>query len=157
MAFMCWALWTTHNELYFGHLNLSSELVICRVEKGFREYHAATKPIPDVTPLVLRLGMISSHRWAPPPPGLVTMNIDAALGCKQCVGGIGVVIRNHEHANFKTSTIGKALAMRAGIAKTIELSFTALTVESDSMVVVNLVNGVSKDCNVYLAPLSVRL
>ncbi|KAJ4961558.1 hypothetical protein NE237_021468 [Protea cynaroides] len=159
VAFMCWSLWRARNELYFEQKYSSPIDVIWRAEKGFREYVEIEAPVPDEVPSPMARTPVRASTWSPSAPGFFTLSADATFCLAKQRSGIGYVVRDHlgqpllavsEVSFFHSSVVGEAFALQSGIAAALSAGYSSLKVESDNLEVINLVNGVQKDCNVYL-------
>ncbi|KAJ4961943.1 hypothetical protein NE237_021853 [Protea cynaroides] len=84
---------------------------------------------------------------------------DAAMNGDQKGSDIGFFIRSStgspvlavsEPLSFLSPTVGEALALRMGVLEALKAGLSTLHMESDNLEVINQINGVSREGDVYL-------
>ncbi|KAJ4981823.1 hypothetical protein NE237_032660 [Protea cynaroides] len=99
-------------------------------------------------------------RWLPPMAGYIKINVDAAVKKDLTAQGIGFIIKNADGANllavlqradFPSVVAGEALAIRQGLKEAISMGFQSIVMESDCLEVVQLINGVQSDGEIFVA------
>jgi hypothetical protein len=94
-------------------------------------------------------------KWSPPPVGMVSINIDAAIFTSSRQMGSGVVIRDHNGVYLTacservdevvTPEIAEALAMRRAMSLAKDEGFSKIIVNSDCLSVVKRVMSDTED------------
>ncbi|XP_042519246.1 uncharacterized protein LOC122093056 [Macadamia integrifolia] len=135
-SFIYWKLWIARNDLIFGRRTWSPEEVIQAAQMAFSEFWTATN-----THLKQHSNpfMQSQVRWLAPPLDMFKLNCDAALPFEAQKGGVGYVCDHtgtlifavSEAAIFSNSSIGEAMAIRAGLNYAVSAGLYRIQVESD--------------------------
>lgn len=152
VAVTCWHIWEARNE------KRNSEVAVC---------HKTT-----VRKILAYVDMIAGHllqpnqstrcaspkevqKWTPPPPGLVCINVDAAVFTASSSSAIGVVVRNHEgrclmacRQSFRGITspeVAEALALRRAVILAQEEGFSRAILRSDCLSLILKVNTSDRD------------
>ncbi|KAJ4962271.1 hypothetical protein NE237_022210 [Protea cynaroides] len=117
---MFWTLWKMRNELYFYHQVHKPEMAILRASKVV---------------------------WTPPMPSNVKLNVDVAWRQQHIRRGLGYVLRDDhgilllavsKPGSFLSVSIGDALAIKAGLLRTVQAGYSNVTVESDNLEVIQM-------------------
>ena len=133
--------------------------------KFVKDFATANIHLDETTISVLEIeeGKITSRRISPRDTANgITINVDGASRGNPGPSGIGycirdgagkVVERRGEFIGFSTSRVADYYAMRKGIERAIELGFKAVRFFSDSLMVVNQLNGVFSVKNQDIIPI----
>ncbi|KAF5454504.1 hypothetical protein F2P56_024162 [Juglans regia] len=136
---ICWSVWNRRNWKIFEGKEVHVEDLLGRalaMQKGFRELR--NKP----------LSVIRKHdRWKAPPPGTFKLNVDGAFSQDGSVTGIGAVLRDSKGEVLMAAAIREraslnvyeleGLAILRGLQLCLHLGIYHLSIESDSLLVVN--------------------
>ncbi|XP_035541668.1 uncharacterized protein LOC118344672 [Juglans regia] len=97
--------------------------------------------------------------WSKPPQGVLKLNVDGAIFANPHVAGVGVILRDSEGtvllaASMKESEVGDPakidmVAMLRGLRLCIPMGIEKLILESDSLLMVNQMNGDTKPWSLF--------
>lgn len=133
--------------------------------KFIKDFTSANVRLKETTISVLEIeeGKVTSGHVSPrDTANAITINVDGASRGNPGPSGIGYCIRdesgktieqNGEFIGFATSRLAEYCAMRKGIERAIELNFKTVRFISDSLMVVNQLNGIFKVKNRDIAPI----
>ena len=117
----------------------------------------------SISVLEIEEGKVTPSRTSPrDTANAVTVNVDGASRGNPGPSGIGYVIHDHtgkiiekggEFIGFATSRMAEYYAMRKGIERAIELGFKSARFISDSLMVVNQLNGIFRIKNQDTMPI----
>ena len=112
------------------------------------EYSVATAAQTNLEPIMQR-----ATTWSPPPRSLFKINVDGAIATATKKAGVGVIVRDElgrvEAAMCRNlnATLGaiktESKAIEAGLLFTQDIGIRDIVVESDSLVMVQALNGTS--------------
>ncbi|KAJ4981078.1 hypothetical protein NE237_031915 [Protea cynaroides] len=133
VAFMFWTLWKMQNDLYFNQQVHKLEVAILRASKVC---------------------------WTPPRPGNVKLNANVAWRQHHVRHGLGYVVRDDHGTplfavsklgSFLSVSIGEASMIKARLLQIIQAGFINVTVESDNLEVIQMLQRKTKVADPYLA------
>ena len=122
--------------------------------KFIKDFSSSSTRLNETSMTVLEIeeGKITSSRASlRDTANSITINVDGASRGNPGPAGIGYCIRNHngqviekggEFIGFATSRMAEYYAMRKGIERAIELGYRSVRFVSDSLMVVNQLNGI---------------
>ena len=121
--------------------------------KFIKDFVSAHVHLSETTTSVLEIEegkVVSNHSSARDTANGITINVDGASRGNPGPAGIGyciyddnhIIERNGEFIGFATSRLAEYLAMRKGVERAIELGYKTVKFVSDSLMVVNQLNGV---------------
>ena len=112
------------------------------------EYSVATAAQINLEPIMQR-----ATTWSPPPRSLFKINVDGAIATATKKAGVGVIVRDElgrvEAAMCRNlnATLGaiktESKAIEAGLLFTQDIGIRDIVVESDSLIMVQALNGTS--------------
>ena len=112
------------------------------------EYSVATAAQTNLEPIMQR-----ATKWSPPPRSLFKINVDGAIATATKKAGVGVIVRDElgrvEAAMCRNlnATLGaiktESKAIEAGLLFTQDIGIRDIVGESDSLVMVQALNGTS--------------
>ena len=112
------------------------------------EYSVATAAQTNLEPIMQR-----ATTWSPPPRSLFKINVDGAIATATKKAGVGVIVRDElgrvEAAMCRNlnATLGaiktESKAIEAGLLFTQDIGIRDIVVESDSLIMVQALNGTS--------------
>ena len=131
--------------------------------KFVKDFVAAHTHLSETTTSVLEIeeGKIATnHTTARDTANGITINVDGASRGNPGPSGIGYCIYDNNHIierggefiGFATSRLAEYLAMRKGVERAIELGYKTVKFVSDSLMVVNQLNGVFSIKNQDIIP-----
>ena len=133
--------------------------------KYIKDYTSANIRLNETSISVLEIeeGKVTSDRISPRDTANgVTINVDGASRGNPGPSGIGycihdengaIIERSGEFIGFATSRLAEFYAMRRGVERAIELGYKTVKFVSDSLMVVNQLNGIFKNKNQDTAPI----
>lgn len=145
---IAWALWHNRNEMRNGGARKSGQMVVHWARENLAEYAAAME-MSTQNELVVGHNVL----WTPPRAGSVKINVDGATFAKQKNTGVGVLIRDDKGQlraaltrKFRASldAVGiEAKAMETGLLFAKDRGFTDVTLEGDSLILINALCAIS--------------
>ncbi|XP_019195631.1 PREDICTED: uncharacterized protein LOC109189292 [Ipomoea nil] len=160
LAIICWELWRHRNEKLWNNSSIPRAEQLVRNAKGFLKEWTDAKGL-KFSP---QQGLPEpNQKWTKPQPGLLKMNVDAAINIQEAAMGLGSVIRD-EDGKFIAARgeqwkglfaprEAEAIAIREALSWLKLHNIDNVHVESDSLQVVQSLNsngGVYDFCNVFI-------
>ncbi|KAL5740942.1 hypothetical protein ACOSQ2_030122 [Xanthoceras sorbifolium] len=139
-----WFLWSLRNQTIHGGKVLLSPCLWSRASAYFSDFQSATTS-------GLPISSTPKQLWSRPPDGVFKLNVDASvvsgLGCYG-VGlifrddsGFPVLVKSQLCSGSISVEVAEARAVLEGVSLAVELAFFPLSIESDSLSVVQLCRG----------------
>lgn len=136
--FCSWEIWKARCQAIFRGLMPSPLLVLSQANSLHKEFSQA-KDLATAAPLFIR-GVPPRLHWSPPLSPFVKVNIDGAWEANSGLGGVGVVIRDHngsfigatiQPCNLSSAVECEAHAAIVGLSFASSLQFQHIVVETD--------------------------
>ncbi|WCJ44078.1 hypothetical protein M5689_024770 [Euphorbia peplus] len=170
VALLCWSLWNNRNNVVWNRKSSLAGVIMQAVKSLFEAWKAAQVGGSVVVQSAVQPYVV----WVRPPPGMLKMNVDAALFSNPISVGFGFVLRDENGAFMAAKNGGflwnsdpslvEALSIREALSWIKDRGLSSVLIESDSLVVVQSMasslevvssfNAIVKDCIDILNELS---
>lgn len=146
--FVCWFLWKWRNKYIFDVSFHGPHDAIPTIMRYVSEWENATKKV-DCSPST----QVCLLNWKKPPPGTLKLNVDGTRSSRGNIGAAGV-FRDSEgnwfHGFMLNIGVGEVLQAEAwglasGLQLAKDLNITHIEVESDSAVLINILQSTDLD------------
>ncbi|KAL5741976.1 hypothetical protein ACOSP7_028708 [Xanthoceras sorbifolium] len=139
-----WFLWSLRNQTIHGGKVLLSPCLWSRASAYFSDFQSATTP-------GLPISSTPKQLWSRPPDGVFKLNVDASVVSGLSCYGVGLIFRDDSGFPVLVKSqlcsgsisveVAEARAVLEGVSLAVELAFFPLSIESDSLSVVQLCRG----------------
>ncbi|XP_060212308.1 uncharacterized protein LOC132639948 [Lycium barbarum] len=160
---ICWHIWKSRCSARFDNIKMSGWFIIQQVIKFIKlvinlqfpdlripvDWHDVCKEVDQLKPMIVSVAVY----WLKPDFGWVKLNVDGCSKGNPGSSGGGGIIRDHngsvicafaEYYGDCSNNLAEAKAMLRGIILCINSGFTNVIVESDSMIILNLIKRIKK-------------
>ena len=145
---LAWAMWHKRNEVRLGAQRKPGDVLVRWATTYIEEYSAATVAQTNLEPIMQR-----AATWSPPPRSSYKINVDGVVATTTKKAGVGVIVRDElgrvevvmcKNLNAPLGAIeteSKAIEARLLFAQ--DIGIWDIVVESDSLIMVQALNGTS--------------
>lgn len=151
MAKVLWGIWSARNLIVWEGKNMTADIAMQWSNKQVLQWQDIQKTKEKHVASNKRSCAQNSTRWKPPDPGILKVNVDAAVKQGSSQYGVGMVLRDQEGKFCKARVIchagevGVVEAETKGILEALawatQLGISKVVVESDSWLSVQAVNN----------------
>jgi hypothetical protein len=151
LAVGCWHIWEARNDARNNNVEPQPKKISLKITSYVDVIvQNCFKPIP-----VTRRETKQPHKWSPPPPGEVLVNVDADLFKDDRRMAMGAVFRDHNGncllaaseplMGFTSPELAEALALHRAVAVASEQGMNKVILASDCLSVINRLKSTDQD------------
>ena len=145
---LAWAMWHNRNEVQLGAPRKPGNELVSWAATYIEAYIAITAAQTNLEPIMQR-----AATWSPPPLSLFKINVDGAVATATKKPGVGVIVRDElgrveatmcRNLNAPLGAIEtESKAIEVGLLFAQDIGIQDIVVESDSLIMVQALNGTS--------------
>ncbi|XP_028061334.1 uncharacterized protein LOC114264815 [Camellia sinensis] len=148
-AWLGWLIWKGRNDYIFNHVGVEPLSTLFRFQTGTEEWLRAHPLTPSSSLRSTRPELLLDTQlaWQPPPPGVIKINCDVAMGIGSDKAVVATVFRNShgqildgftQKVNISSSFLGEAWAIRSACYAARAHNLSSVEIEGDNKTIIFL-------------------